>query len=355
MVLGASGVLAASVATAAYAATTANAAVAHTPTWHTILSLPGGKTPSNTVETVVATGKTSGWAFLPSSTVAYERTGSTTWKKVALPERGGTVNVAQATSPSNVWAAYHTAGGTHIDRWNGRKWTTVKSFPGQVTALSVLSSNDVWVFGGLTNKTTKLPQGVFHFDGHSWTQVTAAFQGGSAVNDRNVWADTGTTIAHFDGRKWTQVNVAGLFPAKTPGEYTSPVLTGIIALTANNVYAIGDGPLGPHIGNGVILHYNGHAWSRVGAGGFISSAGQQAAQDGTGGLWISAQNPEGPNRLFHYAAGKVTLLFLPGSTGLPTASNSVARIPGTAEAITGGTAFNATNSAANRAVVLQYS
>jgi hypothetical protein len=73
-------------------------------------------------------------------------------------------------------------------------------------------------FGGLTNKTTKFPQGVFHFNGRSWTQVTAAFQGGSALNDRNVWAYTGTTIAHFDGRKWTQENVAGLFPAKTPGE-----------------------------------------------------------------------------------------------------------------------------------------
>lgn len=355
MVLGASGVLAAGAATGAYAATAANAAVVHAPAWHTILSLSAGKTPSNTVETVVATGKTSGWAFLSSSTVAYERIGSTMWKKVALPERGGAVNVAQATSPSNVWAAYHTATGTHVDRWNGYRWTTVKSFPDQVTALSVLSPNDVWAFGGLTNKTTKLPQGVFHFNGRSWTQVTAAYQGGSAVNDRNVWACTGTTIAHFDGRKWTSMNVASLFPAKTPGEYTSPVSTGILALASNNVYAIGDGPLGPHAGNGVILHYNGHAWSRAGVGGFISSVGRQAASDGTGGLWISAQNPVGPSRLFHYSAGKVTLLFLPGSTGLPTASNSVSRIPGTAEAITGGTAFNASSSAANRAVVLQYS
>ena len=355
MVLAASGVLAAGAATAADAATTANAAVAHTPTWHTVLSLPGGKTPSNTVETVVATGRTSGWAFLSSSTVAYERTGSTTWNKVALPEKGGTVNVAQASSPSNVWAAYRTAAGTHLDRWSGHRWTTVKSFPGQVTALSVLSPSDVWAFGGLTNKTTKLPQGVFHFNGRGWTLVSAAFQGGSALNDRNVWAYTGTTIAHFDGRKWTQVSVAGLFPAKTPGEYTAPVLTGIVAPAPNNVYAIGDGPLGPHTGNGVILHYNGRTWSRVGVGGFISEVGQQAAQDGTGGLWIPAQNPEGPNRLFRYSGGKVTLLFLPGSTGLPTASNSVSRIPGTADAITGGTAFSASNSAANRAVVLQYS
>ena len=355
MVLGASGVIAAGAAASAYAATAANAAVVHAPAWHTILSVPDGKTPSNTVETVVATGKTSGWAFLSSSTVAYERSGTSAWRKVALPERGGAVNVAQATSPSNVWAAYHTATGTHLDRWNGYRWTTVKSFPGQVTALSVLSPDDVWAFGGLTNKTTKLPQGVFHFNGRSWTQVSAAYQGGSAVSDRNVWADAGTTIAHFDGRKWTSVNVAGLFPAKTQGEYTSPVLTGILALAPDNVYATGNGPLGPHSANGVILHYNGHAWRRLGVGGFISPVGQQVAPDGTGGLWIPAQNPDGPNRLFRYSAGKVTLLFLPGSTGLPTSSNTVSRIPGTAEAITGGTAFNGTNSAANRSVVLQYS
>ena len=351
LVLGASGVLVAGMATAAYAATTANAAVAHTPTWHTILSVPDGKTPSNTVKTVVATGRTSGWAFLSSSPVAYERIASTAWKKVRLPEKGGAVSVAQASSPNNVWAAYHTATGTHLDRWNGRKWTTVKSFGGQINGISVLSPSDVWVFGVLT----KSNGGVFHFNGRTWTQVSSIEQGGYAINDRNVWAFAGTKIAHFDGKRWTQTDVAGLFPAKTPGEYTSPVLTGIIAIASNNVYAIGDGPLGPHAGNGVILHYNGHACSRVGVGGFISPVGQQVTPDGTGGLWVPAQNPEGPNRLFHYAAGKVTLLFLPGSTGLPTSSNSVSRIPGTTEVISGGTAFNATNSAANRSVVLQYS
>ena len=188
LVLGASGVLVAGMATAAYAATTANAAVAHTPTWHTILSVPDGKTPSNTVKTVVATGRTSGWAFLSSSPVAYERIASTAWKKVRLPEKGGAVSVAQASSPNNVWAAYHTATGTHLDRWNGRKWTTVKSFGGQINGISVLSPSDVWVFGVLT----KSNGGVFHFNGRTWTQVSSIEQGGYAINDRNVWAFAGT-------------------------------------------------------------------------------------------------------------------------------------------------------------------
>lgn len=351
MVLGASGVLAAGAATAAYAATTANAAAVHAPAWHTILSLPDGKTPSNAVETVVATGKTSGWAFLSSSAVAYERSGATAWKKVALPERGGAVNVAGATSPGNVWAAYHTASGTHLDRWNGHRWTTVKSFGGQITGLSVLSPNDVWVFGVLT----KSNGGVFHFNGRSWTQVSSIEQGGYAVNDRNVWAYSGTKIAHYDGRRWTQTDVAGLFPAKTPGEYTSPVLTGIIALAPSNVYAIGEGPYGPHSASGVILHYNGHTWSKAAGGGFISRVGQQVASDGKGGLWIPAENVAGPNLLFRYSAGKVTIVYLPTTTNWPTSSNSVSRIPGTTEILSGGAVVNVNNPAVNRSVVFQYS
>lgn len=355
IVLGASGVFVAGVASATYAATTAKAAVAYTPTWHAVLSLPNGKTQSNAFETVVATGRTSGWAFLSSGTVAYERTGGTTWKTVALPEKGGAVNVAAATSPGNVWAAYHTATGTHLDRWNGRKWTVVKSFPGRVTALSVLGRSDVWAFGGMTNKTTQLPQGVFHYNGRTWTEVTSTMQGGSALSDTNVWAYSGTTVAHYNGRKWTETDVARLFPAKTPGEYTSPVVTGIIALAPNDVYAAGEGPIGPHSANGVILRYNGRIWSEAARGGFLSGTGQQFAADGHGGLWLPAQNVEGPSLLFHYSAGKVAIVYLPSSTGFPASSDSVSRIPGTAGVLSGGSAYNPGNPAASRSVVFQYS
>jgi hypothetical protein len=307
--------------------------------------VPNGKTPSNAVDTVVATGKNSGWAFLASGSVAYERTGSTAWKKVAFPGRGGAVSIASATSPGNVWAAYHTASATQVDRWNGRKWAVVKSFPGRVTGLSVLGPNDVWVFG----KT------VYHFNGHKWAEVASGFQGGTAINDRDVWAYSGTKVVHYDGRKWTQVNVAKLFPPKTPAETTSPVVTGIVALAANNVYAIGEGPLGAHIANGVVLHYNGRSWSRAATGPFISRTGQQATADGRGGLWFSAGNVEGPTLLLHYLAGKVSIVYLPGGGTLPTGSNSVSRIPGTAEVLAGGLIYNATNPAASHSVVFQYS
>jgi hypothetical protein len=347
--LGVTGILAAALVPTASAAT-ASQAPAAAPSWHTVFSLPN----NNEVRTVVATGRTSGWAFMPSGTVAYERTGYTTWEKVALPEPGGAVNIAEATSPSDVWAADYTTSGTYVDRWDGRSWARVKGFWGQVTGLSVLAPDDVWVFGGLINRATGHPQGVFHFDGRGWTQVSSAFEGGYALNDRNVWTYSGTNIGHYNGRTWTEVNVAGLFPAKTPGEFTSPVLTGIVALAPDDVYATGNGPLGPHIANGVILHFDGRTWSRAARGGFISGIGQQLATDGQGGLWLSAENVEGPPQLFHYAVGQVIRVLLPGSTGSLTGSYSVSRIPGTTEVLSGGVISNSSNST-SRAVVFQSS
>jgi hypothetical protein len=148
-----------------------------------MLSVPGG----GVTEAVVATGKTTGWAFLHNDT-AYQRVGATAWKKVAFPGHNGYVNAAAASSPSNVWAAFRsTTGGSQVDRWNGRKWAVVKSFPGEVTKLSVLGPNDVWAFGGASGS-----EGVFHFNGRSWAKVASTLQGGSATSDRNVWAYSGT-------------------------------------------------------------------------------------------------------------------------------------------------------------------
>jgi len=347
MVLGASGIFAAGLTAATLSSGAANAAVAHTPAWHPVLSIPDGAT-SNMVDTVVSTGTTSGWAFLHDATVAYERTGASAWKKVAFPGRGGAVNVAAASSPSNVWAAYRSSqgNGTQLYRWNG-KWTVTKTFPGAgtVTAISVLSPNDVWVFGGIGASGQA---GVFHYNGHKWTEVSSTLQGGYAVSDGNVWAFSGAQVAHFNGHKWTTTNVAKLLPPATRNVPAS--LTGIIALAPNNVYATGEGVTTPRGGPGVVLHFNGHTWSRVAeSGGFESVLGKSLASDGKGGLWIAGQSfPSIFPQLFHYSAGKVTAASVPVGAEI----NSVSRIPGTAAALAGGGQLGTSN---GTSVVLQYS
>ena len=365
MILGASGLLAVGLASGAYAATTsstgsagsagstggtgstpstAEAGAARTPAWHTILSVPNG-TRTNLVDSVVATGKTSGWAFLNDGT-AYERTGAGTWEKVAFPGNDGAVNVAAASSPSNVWAAYltHNGQGTRLCHWNGRTWTPAKSFPhgGSLTGVSVLGPNDVWAFGGASGSN-----GVFHFNGRTWTEASNTTQGGYALGDTDVWAYNGTRVEFFNGHRWTAVNVAKLLPPTSD-------LTGIIALAPGNVYATG-GTSSPSRGfEVVILHFNGRTWSRATeAAGLYRASGQQFAPDGEGGLWMvaetpgaSEENPASSLRLLHYAAGRLTTAALPA-----TAITSISRIPGTAAELAGGEMYGKYGTS----VVLQYS
>jgi len=101
---------------------------AHKPAWHFIFSLPNGNatTHYNAFTAVVATGKTTGWAFMENAPYAYERTGPRTWKKVPYPGKNGNVALA-AVAPDGkgtVWAGYYTASGTQLDRGQGRngKW-----------------------------------------------------------------------------------------------------------------------------------------------------------------------------------------------------------------------------------------
>ena len=313
MVLSTGGAIAAAVLSGTQAA---SAATPHAPSWHPVLSVQGG----GVTEAVVATGKTTGWAFLHNGT-AYQRVGATAWKKVAFPGHNGYVNAAAASSPSNVWAAFRsTTGGSQVDRWNGRNWAVVKSFPGEVTKLSVLGPNDVWAFGGASGS-----EGVFHFNGRSWAKVSSTLQGGSATSDRSVWAFSGTQLAHYDGRKWTETNVARLFPASTGGR-SAPSLTGVLALAPNNVFAAGTGwgGIGGAGGVAVVLHFNGHSWSRAAVGPSVLAPGSLAS-DGRGGLWMTSDTHENFQVLLHYSAGQLVNANEP--------FKSVASIPGTAGAL----------------------
>jgi hypothetical protein len=329
MVLSTSGLIAAGLASSAYAATPASA---QTPSWHTVLSVP-----TNQFETVIATGRTSAWAFEGGS--AYERTGAT-WRTVAFPGNGGEVNVAGASSPSNVWVAYETGSGkpTVLYRWDGTNWLGAGSFyQGGVTAISVLGPRDVWVFGN----------GTYHFDGSSWTELSATAEGGSATSDNNVWEFTGQEMTHYNGQKWTTTNLASLLPAPLAGHPASS-LSEVLALAPNNVYATGEGNTTPRGGPGVVLHYDGRSWTRVAEGDGFIAVGGNLASDGNGGLWIAAQDfPARYPSLFHYSGGQLTAVNL-GATSL-----SVSLIPGTTEALSGG--WQATGGGQSVGVVQQYS
>jgi hypothetical protein len=335
-------------------AASAMAATSASPSWHIVKRVHSGDTGAFTA--VVAVGKTGGWAFNGvEGPTAWKRSGSS-WTRVAFPGRSDeTVVAAGASSAHNVWAFTGTGTTSRALRWNGTSWSAQRSFGKEIGGAVVLSPSDVWVFGIPFVPGNAL--GAWHYNGHTWAKVASGhgLQGGSAVSATDIWAFTGTKVAHWNGHTWARTSVAGLLPAKQ--ELNDPAVVGIVALSRNDVYAIGSGNLEDEGGPTVILHYNGHAWRKVAQGNFGigTSPLQQAAPDGHGGLWIPMPGFDGrPSYLVHYRDGRLTKATVPvGPRRIDVVS--IAHIPGTAQMLGGGFTHAVNNSGTNVvAVIVQY-
>jgi hypothetical protein len=183
-----------------------------------------------------------------------------------------------ASTPNDVFMV--GSGGT-IARWDGAKWTTVKT-SSTWASITGTSANDVWIGGaGIAS----------HWDGSSWTDRTM---------DGNVDALTSTSaddvhaavtvageakILRFDGTAWT---LAGTLPAGTQvrrlwaaakDDVWATTTKGVLRWTGgpwSNVLpaatasrgVFGTGPADVWIvqDRGIIEHWNGASWFGVDAG-----------------------------------------------------------------------------------------
>jgi hypothetical protein len=328
------------------------AATSSGPSWHFVKHVHNG----GDFTAVVAVGKTGGWAFNGiSKPTAWERNGSS-WTQVSFPGRSGEeVVAAGASSATNVWAFTDAGTTARALRWNGSHWAAEKSFGAEIGGAVVISRSDVWVFGEPFAPGGGL--GTWHYNGHAWSKVASGhgLEGGSALSAGSIWAFGGTQVAHWNGHTWTRTSVAGLLPAKQA--LNDPAVVGIVALSRDSVYAIGSGNLEDEGGPTVVLHYNGHAWSKVAQGsyGVGTSPLQQVSSDGHGGLWIPMP-AAGSERsyLVHYSAGHLTSAALPAG---PRKINveSVASIPGGTGLLAGGFTHASDNPGVGVvAVILEY-
>jgi len=137
-----------------------------TATWHIVKQVHSGVAADFTA--VVASGKSSGWAFngnslaAPTRPTAWKRNGNS-WARASFPgEQGEEVVAAGAASRSNVWAFTDVGPGSRVLRWNGHKWSVVKTFAKPIGGASVVSGKDVWVFG---QPSINQHLGVWHYNG----------------------------------------------------------------------------------------------------------------------------------------------------------------------------------------------
>jgi hypothetical protein len=322
------------------AAASAQAAPASSgPQWRLVKSLNGAAAGEFTA--VVATGKSTGWAFqqtgMIAPDVAWELVGGV-WTRESFPASSNElVRAAAATSPSDVWAVtYVEGGGSRVLHFNGHKWTVTRVFKQTIGSLSVRSATDVFAFGA---------DAVLHYDGHAWSPVASPVDGGSVLSDHDIWGFSGTNIEHWNGHKWTATSVQNLLPPPLP--LYGPSVADILALSDTNVYATGDGHAQDAGGPTVLLHYDGHTWRKVADAG-LGGAGGRMSLDGRGGLWITLPGISGEkSHMLHYANGKLATITLPRAAAVV----SISRMPATTRQLACGFAPGGSGAA----VILQYS
>ena len=194
-----------------------------------------------------------------------------------------------AISATDMWAAgaiLTTINGSQFlfplfEHFDGTSWTATMdelTLNGFLFGISADATNDVWAVGTLSLGGTLIE----HFDGTAWSVVPSPNAGNgqivlfgvTAIAPNDAWAvgffvealngdrPQKTLTEHWDGTSWTVVpspNVGG------PDTQTiSNQLRGVIAVSANDVWAFGDtDDFGPSKIKNLVLHWNGTAWSIV--------------------------------------------------------------------------------------------
>jgi len=251
----------------------------------------------STLYSVTAVSATDVWAvgyyrdiYAGSFYTLIERWNGTSWTVVPSPNPGSgqddMLYSVTAVSATDAWAVgYYSDSNrseTLTEHWNGSNWTVIPSpSPGSgfLTLYSVaeVSATDVWAVGFNLNPSGNNYQTLIEqWNGTSWTVVPSPSPGSgvwtmlngvTVVSATDIWAvgyysdsnsDTYTLIEHWDGSSWT------VAPSPNP---PSPAylngLNSVMAVSATDVWAVGNSTV--YGGNALTLieHWNGTNWTVV--------------------------------------------------------------------------------------------
>ncbi len=159
----------------------------------------------------------------------------------------------------------------------GAAWTTAPQpvAPGgtsELDAVDAASPTDAWAVGNAFSGTTRTL--TRHFDGTTWTDVSApapgssaasTFAGVAALAPDDAWAVGAsirpnnlvrTSIEHWDGTAWAIV------PSPGAGQPAGGALSGVAAAAPDDIWAVGSFGQGAP-GRTLIEHWDGTAWTVV--------------------------------------------------------------------------------------------
>jgi hypothetical protein len=299
------------------AAATGPAGLACTGAW-TIVASPNVSSASyNQLNGVATVSAKNAWAVgLSTNTVTSvastltEHWNGTRWRIVPSPNAGSAFNllssVAVIPHTHQLWAVGYSinSGGpaqTLVERWDGTSWSVVPS-PNAGTgdnslgAVVALSAANAWATGVQSGGQTLIE----HWDGSSWSiapspSVTGNLAGLTVVpGTSQLWTsggNGGTLTEHFDGTSWSVVPSPNA-PGSTGGDF----LSGIRALGASNVWAVGQYGTGGNPVLSLTEHWDGTSWSVVSSpnpGSTLDVLFAVARVPGTKTLWAVGEEGNG--------------------------------------------------------------
>jgi hypothetical protein len=204
-----------------------------------------------------------------------------------------------AISASNAWAVgFQRSSGllfsTLAEHWNGTAWSVAAtaSLPAandtRLHSAAALSASNIWAVGvnsTITSNGATSQSLIEHFNGTSWSvvpspaaePVNSALLSVVAVSANDIWAvghtsggagTDGALTEHWNGTAWSVVSSPVLSNAGS--------LLGLAAVSTSDVWAVGRDGRHPAI---IIEHWNGTAWSEVSqpVGGFDASLNSVSA------------------------------------------------------------------------------
>jgi hypothetical protein len=209
------------------------------------------------------------------------------WHVVPSASPGAFDNVLAAVpalSPSDAWAVGWQYVGpsnsqvTLTEHWNGLQWTAVNS-PNvgpawsSLQAVSGVASNDVWAVGYYYDLDTNSNRTLIeHWNGTAWNVFASPNQGTSvnvltgvaAISANDVWAvgnaysdqPAPALIEHWNGTSWNLVTSPS--PGQANSEYK---LYSVLALATDNVWAVGYGYFSGQ--QTLTEHWDGANWTVV--------------------------------------------------------------------------------------------
>ncbi len=161
--------------------------------------------------------------------------------------------------------------------WTVVPGPNVPGYAAELRAVAGSADNDVWAVGWFDDNSSRHTL-TLHWNGSSWQRVPSpdvvnvgsnsinALYSVAVVASNDVWAvgyaaslstPYQTITLHWNGSAWQVVPSPNV---NIPGFYNT--LNGVVAISSNDVWAVGGGPSnvsGPY-GRSLLMHWNGSAW-----------------------------------------------------------------------------------------------